>query len=311
MINLWNNVINGLKREPAYLLAFSLALLIFTMGKDIRENQWLAALMIGGAFGLTAFSIYLVEITKRTSLYLSSQEERHSLSDLRGQRNAIRVVFEGLVDDQNPRCIVYSNTPVKQFFDHEGNEIEFPFKEEEKRVTTIPDTQGIARIHTLLHLGGKTELPRVLTAQDFTPQDWGSNLILIGSPNSNPKTADALQNFGSPFRFSNDMKSVVALDSTEGSWPNSLQETGELDYGIIVKLKLSMERETQRVYFVLAGIGPIGTLACCHFLYRNIELIHEKFTDSPFAYVVSVNRNFGYTSVKEEKSMAIGIYHNR
>lgn len=301
-----SNIVTGLMGERTYLLVYGLVIAICTtLGVSVRQTTWVMALLIALVFGLGGYAIYLVEKRKMSSLAVDSPQERDSLSVLQRRGKAIRAVFEGLIYGQTPRCIVYSNTPVRQFYDHQGKKIELPFKEEERQVTTIPDAQGIARIHTLLHLEGKMELLRVLTAQDFTSQDWGSNLILIGSPNSNPKTEDALQSFGSPFRFSSDMKRIVAINSTEGPWPKAEQEIGELDYGIIVKFKLTMGSEGPRVYFVLAGIGPTGTLACCHFLYKDIESIHKKFTDSPFAYLVSVNRRVGYISVKEEKSVTL------
>ena len=267
----------------------------------LKENPQLVGALIFGTIVLAGFTIYLVE--NRTTVRTTSSEEHRSISTLRDERTSIKGVFEGLVDNDSVTYFVYSNTPVKGFYDHDWQPIYYPFAERERRVTTIPDVRGIAKIHTLLHVGGKIDRVEVITAQEFTPRHWEDNLIFIGSRNANPKTEDALQNFNSPFRFSEDMRSILELDSTAGPWPKPDEEN--MDYGIIVKIKIVANDGKERVCFILAGVGPIGTLACCHYLQKNIVDIHKNFRTAPFAYLLSANRKLGYTSVKEEKSKEI------
>jgi len=295
-------ITKGLNRQPAYLLVYGLAFMICTGAAIyLKENPQLVGALIFGTIVLAGFTIYLVE--NRTTVRTTSSEEHRSISTLRDERTSIKGVFEGLVDNDSVTYFVYSNTPVKGFYDHDWQPIDYPFAERERRVTTIPDVRGIAKIHTLLHVGGKIDRVEVITAQEFTPRHWEDNLIFIGSRNANPKTEDALQNFNSPFRFSEDMRSILELDSTAGPWPKPDEEN--MDYGIIVKIKIVANDGKERVCFILAGVGPIGTLACCHYLQKNIVDIHKNFRTAPFAYLLSANRKLGYTSVKEEKSKEI------
>ena len=301
----YKKIVQGLGTETAYLLVFGLAFVICTLGLIYLNQDFPRVVLLLGTLVLAGFAIRSVE--KRNAISVRSPEEHHIVSRLRDERNAIKGVFGGLVSNDSSTYFVYSNTPVKEFFDHDGHKIDYPFADREKRVTTIPDARGISKIHTLLHLGGKSERLEIMTAQDFTDRHWENNLILIGSRNSNPKTEDALRNFNSPFRFSDDMQRIVESNSEEGAWPTSEQQ--EQDYGIVVKLKVAVDNRADRVYFVIAGVGPIGTLASCHYLQNNIVGLHNKFKTSPFACLLSVNREVGYTSVKEEKSMAIAIHH--
>lgn len=308
--NIYAAITKGLKRQPAYLLVFGLAFMICTGAAIyLKENPQLVGALIFGTIVLAGFAIYLVE--NHTGVRTISSEEQRSVSRFRDEQTPIKGVFEGLVDNDSVTYFVYSNTPVKGFYDHDWQPIDYPFQvtERERRVTTIPDVRGIAKIHTLLHLGGKTDRLEFITAQEFTPQQWEDNLILIGSRNANPKTEDALHNFNSPFRFSEDMKSILELDSTEGPWPKPDEEN--MDYGIVVKLKIAANDGKERVYLILAGVGAIGTLACCHYLQKNIVNIHKKFRTAPFASLLSVNRGLGYTSVQEVKSKEITSYRKK
>ncbi|MGH2897323.1 MAG: hypothetical protein ACRDMZ_01505, partial [Solirubrobacteraceae bacterium] len=62
------------------------------------------------------------------------------------------------------------------------------------------------------------------------------------------------------------------------------------DYGIVVKLKVERQEGT-RVYLVIAGVGPLGTLAGCVLLERRLQQIHAEHGSSPFAYLVSIRRD--------------------
>lgn len=232
-------------------------------------------------------------------------------------------MFEGLAGDETPLYFVYSSTAVDGFRDREGQPIPHDFRTEERFVTTIRDAAGIAKIHSLLQLGGKTKNIHVLTSEQLREDDWESNLILTGSPNSNPSTGHALAGYSSPLLFSADMKAIeesLALpnsahksgrrrrklsrlepegtDETTLRWPSDAEAGNEeLDYAMIVKIKVS-RGATESVYLVLAGIGPTGTLGACHYLERNLIEIYRRVKSSPFAFVISVVREH-YIDVKE------------
>jgi hypothetical protein len=209
---------------------------------------------------------------------------------------------------------------VETFVDRQRERIPFPFTAPEKLVTTIRDAAGIARIHSLLQLGGKTENLRVLADNDLREEDWESNMILIGSPNSNTATGHVLRAYDSPIRFSADVTAIEERASgaaTGGrtarrqrgaerapgnqSWRAGPGPNGvEVDYAMVVKLKVQRSK-SQSVYLIIAGIGPTGTLGGCHYLEQNLINLERRFGSDPFALLVSVVRDH-YVDVYEEMS---------
>lgn len=75
-----------------------------------------------------------------------------------------------MVENDADAHFVYSCTAVQHFKDYTGKPIDFPFKEEELRVTAIPDAHGIGKIHSLLDLAGKRDRLDILTSHTFRPR---------------------------------------------------------------------------------------------------------------------------------------------
>jgi hypothetical protein len=300
-----SRVVDGLRREPAYLLVFGLALLLTAGAFASRLNAWQATLVAAGAFVLAGFAIWLVEQGKQRSLPVHSEEQKQRLMPLPDQELAARDVLEGLVDNGSDTYFVYSSTKVDGFVDGEGRPIEYPFGEEELRVTAIPDAHGIGKVHTMLNLAGKRERLHVVTSPIFRPEYWEDDLILIGSPNANQQTAVALARLGSPFRFA---EGVTAIEEVSGDarWPPDPEDLEERDFALLAKLKRRSGGE-DHVCLVLAGIGGLGTLAACHYLYRHVLDLHGRFGSSPFACILSLIRDEGYTQVKEETGTKVSV----
>jgi hypothetical protein len=208
----------------------------------------------------------------------------------------IRGVLDCLVLDDDDVFVVYSSTEVKEFVDQLGATVRPDDPAygggAEKRVTTIPDARGAARIHNLLYLGGKRERLRSVTSwpDDFDQEWWDESLILIGSGRSNRITARALSDFNSPYRFSDDFDAIVDVGQPGSRWPADPDELRTGDYGLLVKLKVERTGGTS-VYLVVAGVGPYGTLAACVFLEHDIERIYREYESSPFGYILNVRRD--------------------
>jgi hypothetical protein len=258
-----------------------------------------------GAFVLAGYSIWLVERRRRLSLPVKSEAQRDRLMPLPDVEAATRGVLESLVDDGSDTYFVYSSTNVEHFADRDGLRIDYPFREEELRVTAIPDAHGIGKVHTMLNLAGKRNRLHVVTSPIFMPEYWEDDLILIGSPNANQQTAVALKQMGSPFRFD---AHVSAIEEIAGGarWPPDPDELEERDFALLAKLKRRTGDQV-RICLVLAGIGGIGTLASCHYLYRHILDLHDRFGSSPFALVLSLIRDEGYTQAKEERGTKVSV----
>ncbi len=291
-------IIKGLAGERAYLLVFGLALILAAgaFASRLTSTQVLAG-----------FSIFVVERRKRLSVPVQSPAQRKRLLAVPEQEVAIRGLLGGLVDNDTDTYFVYSSTSVEYFLDYADKRIEYPFTEEERRVTAIPDAHGIGMIQSLLDLAGKRERLHILTSHVFRPEYWESNLILIGSRNANQQTDVALRKMGSPFRFNKDVSAIVELqESGDGQWPRESADLKRRDYAVVAKGELQGPNQ-QIVYLVLAGIGAFGTLAACHYLQRRVIDLYGRFERSPFACVLSLNREEGFTSVVEEKAKRLAV----
>jgi hypothetical protein len=292
-----SGIIKGLTREPAYLLVFGLAFLLSAGAWVANLTPILTALTTLGAFSLAALALFLVERRKRSALPVESPAQRARLAEFPREESAIRGVLEGIADESAEVSFVYSSTLVDRFIDYRGKPIDYPFTEEERQVTAIPDAHGISKIHSLLHLAGKSSRLRIATSRTFLSEYWEENLILVGSDNANLQTARALRDFNAPFRFNDDVSSIIEVPDGE-RWPSDRAELDRFDYGIVIKLKIEAI-ERPRIYLILAGIGALATLACCHFFQTRIRELHERFGAMPFGCVVSVERGVGFTSVHE------------
>jgi hypothetical protein len=292
-----SGIIKGLTREPAYLLVFGLAFLLSAGAWVANLTPTLTALTTLGAFSLAALALFLVERRRRSALPVESPAQRARLAELPREESAIRGVLEGIAEESADVSFVYSSTLVDRFIDYKGKPIDYPFTEEERQVTSIPDAYGISKVHSLLHLAGKRTRLRITTSRTFRPEYWEENLILVGSDNSNVQTGRILRDFNSPFRFNDDVSAIIEVPNGE-RWPSDRAELEDVDYGVVIKLKIE-ENERPRIYLILAGIGGLATLACCHFLETRIGELHSRFGAMPFGCVVSVERGVGFTSVHE------------
>jgi hypothetical protein len=221
-----------------------------------------------------------------------SIEDRKEVENLQDERSAIGGLLEGIVSNEEDTYFIYSSTIVEKVFDHSDppNVIDQPFYSPAKRpeVTTILDTRGIAEIYSLLHLSRKVDRLYVDTAESFDPTNWNSNLILVGSGNSNPKTDKALEIGKCPFLFSSDESVIEKRGDGKADEPSRFEHTPEVDHAILAKLKRRTPRGT-RVYLVAAGIGAYGTVAACLFLHDNVRDLYDRFNEAPFVLILQVS----------------------
>jgi hypothetical protein len=280
---------------PAYALVFINLLVVLAVATQVPLG--VAIVVAVAVVLLSAYVIWVVELRARRSVFTTSSGQAERLEEVRDLDKPIRSVFEDLVGEDDV-YVVYSSTEVMEFRDQLGDVVK-PGAEDftygsgaEKRVTAIPDAIGVGSIHNLLYLGGKRKRVRSITSwpDDFNRNYWEASLVLIGSGKSNRITTEALRDFESPFRFSDDFNAIVDAKSPGNQWPARKEDLQTMDYGIVVKLKVKRGERTN-VYLVIAGVGPYGTQAGCHFLEREIQRIHKDFDTSPFAYLLSVKRD--------------------
>jgi len=305
----------GVAKVPAYALVFLDLLIIVVVA--LQKLPWQIFIpVVLGVLALSGFVIWVIELQSKRieqqsqkietqslkietqaakSVATDSPEEAEELAEVRDLSVPVKGVFEGLVGPDDV-YLVYSSTQVKEFVDQLDKTVR-PDEDStyggvrEKRVTTIPDAEGAGKIQNLLYVGGKRERLNAITSwpEDFKPDYWDKNLVLIGSGKSNCVTAELFRRFPSPYRFSDDFEAIV--DPADGSrWPAQPEDLTTMDYGLLVKMKV-VDGDTTRVYLVIAGVGPYGTLAGCRFLDRQIAKVYDEYGDSPFAYVLSVERN--------------------
>jgi hypothetical protein len=288
------SAVESASRVPAYALVL---VNIITFAVTATQGSIGMAIAIGIPVALlTGFVIWIIEVRSRRSVATTSSGQAERLEEVRDLDTPIRCVFENLVGEDDV-FVVYSSTQVQEHL----NQLEETVRPAddvtfggvaERRVTTIPDAFGAAKIQNLLSLGGKRERVRSKTSWpgDFNSESWDASLILIGSGRSNRATTQALADFESPYRFSEQFDAIVDVTSPGERWPASQEDLKTVDYGIVVKIKVERQDGT-RVYMVIAGVGPFGTLAGCVFLERQIHKIYSEYDTSPFAYLLSIRRD--------------------
>jgi hypothetical protein len=215
------------------------------------------------------------------------------------RRRAIQGLFETAVDNSRDLRFVYSCTRVPHFINFDGEEIPYPFTERERRVTAIPDAQGIGILHHLLEMAGKRERIDVITALDFKDSYWDDDLILIGSENANPCTKEAFERHNVPFRFTPNVDGIIdQRNGREPLWPKPDDDLQVCDYAIVAKLQTSLPSGLA-THLIAAGIGAIGTLAACYYLQKNATDLFRHFGSKPFALVLGVPHKDDFKAVEQ------------
>ena len=281
--------------EQAYLFVIGLVILVVASLYIPAQNTTLTVVAMIGAVGLATVAIFSVERRKREvserAVVTASPKDREEVEALREERSAVEGLLEGIVANDQDTFFIYSSTIVDKAYDHSNppKEIDQPYYRDKKEVTTILDARGIASIYSLLHVAGKTS-PSLHegTAETFDPTDWNSNLILIGSGNSNPKTDEALEFAKCPFVFSSDENLIERLDKGDANEPSRFEHTPNVDHAILAKLKRRTDEGT-RVHLVLAGIGAYGTVGACSYLYQKAFDLYRRFKGDPFALIIQVD----------------------
>ena len=221
--------------EQAYLFVIGLVILVVAALYIPAQNATLTVVAMIGALGLATFAIFSVERRKtqiveevsERSVVTASPKDREEVEALREERSAIEGLLEGIVSNNEDTYFIYSSTVVDKAFDHSNppKEIDQPYYKDKKEVTTILDTRGIASVYSLLHVAGKTRGLHVGTAETFDPTNWNSNLILIGSGNSNPRTDEALEMAKCPFVFSSNENVIERRNKGTANEPSRFEHT--------------------------------------------------------------------------------------
>ncbi len=272
----------------------------------IAGPPWLPWALTAITVAIAAAWGFVIVRRGRHSLVTESHEQRERLSEIPQRETAIRGLLDGLVERDRDCYFVYSATGVERFVNQDGKPITYPFNPDELQVTAIPDAQGIAMVHSMLNLAGKQDRLHIVTSRTFQPQFWDGNVILIGSPNANRRTKDALRRLEVPYRFNEDVSAIVSVAKPEVHWPEVPTQLADLDFAILVKL-VRVTAGVSCVYLVLAGIGAIGTLSACYYLDRNVAALWEEFGSSPFGLVLRTDRGLGFTSVDVVESSRMAV----
>lgn len=305
------SAVKSASRVPAYAFVFLIAIVLIVVGIEVRLTA--AILIIVAVLVLTILAIWAIDVRSTRTVTTESPAQTQRLEEVKKRDAPLRTVLDCLVADETDVYVVYSSTEVREFVDQLGATVrpdDLAYGGgPEKRVTTIPDARGAARLHNLLYLGGKRKRLQSVTSwpDDFKQEWWDGSLILIGSGKSNRITTVALKEHKSPYCFSEDFESIVDLTDQGSRWPASKDDLKTVDYGLLVKLKIERDEDAS-VYLVAAGVGPYGTLAGCVFLDRETERIATEYGSSPFAYILSITRDdLGSFTPKVERHCALPV----
>ncbi|MGH2901297.1 MAG: hypothetical protein ACRDMZ_21650, partial [Solirubrobacteraceae bacterium] len=151
------DAVKGASRVPAYALVFISLIVLAATASQLPPA--LAIVLAVTVLVLVLFVVWIVEVRAPRSVATTSPAQTERLQEVRDLEPLIRSVFEELVGDDDV-FVVYSSTEVREFVNQLGETVR-PAGDPafggtpERRVTTIPDAFGAAKIHNLLYLGGK------------------------------------------------------------------------------------------------------------------------------------------------------------
>jgi hypothetical protein len=209
-------------------------------------------------------------------------------------KHPLRQVLAGIGSEREKLTIIYSSTPVRKFRKVDNSSyIDYPFLPSERNVMTFYDAIGIAHLYLMLFQAGKKLNIQEKTSSSIIDNDFNTNIICIGSPNSNIITGHILRDFHSPFFFQGSNSEIIrSREDPSFTWKAS----AAYDYGIIVKMT---DIKANITILIMAGIGPIGTAGCCHFLTHRYQQVASRVGSHDFGIVLKLSRKIGFTKSEE------------
>ena len=139
-------------------------------------------------------------------------------------------------------------------------------------------------------MGKKESDYQQTTSRSLQNGDWSSNLILLGSPNSNTITEQALAGDSAPFAFKGPYSETIVNKKTNATWKSSKS----YDYAMISRIT-----RKGKTTLVLAGIGPIGTAAACYYLSAYYRAISQLISNTgSFGIILEVSRQKDFTQCR-------------
>ena len=298
-----SGVVKALAGNPPLVLIFGVVTVIF-----VTVGTALGAVWLGIAVILSLVLVFLavwMSLRQQRSVVLPSTEAAQGVAARVEHRAVVEALLEGICDPRQDVYFVYSSLTAAELVDHGGQNITHLLDDDERRITTLYDVQGISAVEALVREarrdpgGGSEGEERLHHVNGFLwDNQWlGHHVLLIGGPSANPSTLTVLDTSGSPFGFA--LKPTRRRDSlpqiTEGSgqygpWPPEPEKGGPgrppTDYGILAKFK-KRQRDTEVVYLIAAGLGSHGTLGACMFLHDNVEDLHRSFGSDSFVCVIA------------------------
>ncbi|MDQ3886015.1 MAG: toll/interleukin-1 receptor domain-containing protein [Actinomycetota bacterium] len=212
------------------------------------------------------------EINKRFDSYWNSFYDQLSI---------LRSAFGTMLSPDRPCYIVCSSHPTRSLRD-QASKVRRLFGGRTIRVVTFSDMQGVNHIASILAVHGKDKSSiKYFTSDQTLPLAERRSVVLIGGPNSNRLTDQALLLAGSPASF--------YLNSIQLSTGRSAVRQWNRDYGII-----ALFEHGWTLYLVLAGIGSRGTLGTCRFFSQ--EASEGRLPSTDFFGLVEVDTAPGFES---------------
>lgn len=125
-----------------------------------------------------------------------------------------------------------------------------------------------------------------LLSDQWNPDAGATNLIYLGSPISNARTAAALH--GTGYHFDDEVNTIIKEPPDREEW----KADSNYDYCIVAK---RVAPGTRQCHIVVAGLGPLGAHAGCYYLGSQYKMLSARYSDGAFANILRVGREAGYT----------------
>jgi hypothetical protein len=119
-----------------------------------------------------------------------------------------------------------------------------------------------------------------------------SNIICIGGPTTNKATRELFErklDFPYEFERERQVRFIMSRIDESKKW----YSTAQVDYGLIIRVKNPFS--AGKWIFILAGLGPKGTVGAGYYLSEKIKDIAKDFDkDDQFGIVLKAEKELDY-----------------
>ncbi len=236
--------------------------------QDWEVSQWLLL----GAIGILVVSLFLSILVGRES----GRQLRRLLGRVKGDGTPMTVFLRGMFVPGNE---YFARVP--EYPPGSGTGVTVHKLANISEVFSAPDVRAAGDILQLL-VGSNPSLAINIRAGEGNRRGWDEDAVAIGPHYKSVHILDACEPRLVAFRNPDAFRSLASREVFEAK--------SGIDYGLVYR---GAHPASHRVFWVVMGLGDLGTEAAAWFLRANALLLSRLTGGAPFAAVVSVETSRG------------------